>query len=549
MAEYLIRDRLRDLWHQIDEHHLSYLQADESPRKIEEKKRLEGFIKDYLSIAPHENKFFFQETGQVLRKSVEEKLDFSAYRATAAWTAIAAYAHNLLAQPWRLEFREVKMYSGFYKHNVECCLIGGDVLLQMMGYRPINSSIMILEGPVDPDRVANVSKDSIMALVECQIMGTVYGELVKSGSSCTWLDVLQYRENHIANCEQAINGLSYHLSQRKFQDQRRSIDCYDSCHVPYDQCSYIPQYYRYQPNITAPQFTGVHPYTMPPSQLQYPSGLVSPQQPIASVCPMYSANGVHYGYPHNGYPPPPPPLQHNYGCSVPTGQLIELDVPSNTKEHAFINNSHRRSSSEHLLEPKERYSRYSANLDSYAPSRSSKEDGWESWGYVYQTLENKKIANKENSCPPNSSDKKTLSLIDLEDAFKGFNVNDVCMNPSGIEKKTSQKPEIRRKGKVEPSVVMSTQTLGREPLRSSVDNYRTLRVKLNDKWECVACTYHNPCSLEVCEMCGKSKTVGNEAQPLTSGGRQCPKCTLVNKKGVIVCDACGTSLKDSPTYI
>lgn len=43
-VDYMVRDRigLRDLWAQIDHLHLNYLQADESPRKIDERKRLEG---------------------------------------------------------------------------------------------------------------------------------------------------------------------------------------------------------------------------------------------------------------------------------------------------------------------------------------------------------------------------------------------------------------------------------------------------------------------------------------------------------------------------
>lgn len=60
-------------------------------------------------MVPHERKFYFRETSEVLHRSVESKEDFSAYRATAAWTAIAAYAHNLLAQPWRKEFHEIKV--------------------------------------------------------------------------------------------------------------------------------------------------------------------------------------------------------------------------------------------------------------------------------------------------------------------------------------------------------------------------------------------------------------------------------------------------------
>lgn len=37
-------DRLRDLWLEIDQYHLNYLEADESPRKVDELRKLEGII-------------------------------------------------------------------------------------------------------------------------------------------------------------------------------------------------------------------------------------------------------------------------------------------------------------------------------------------------------------------------------------------------------------------------------------------------------------------------------------------------------------------------
>lgn len=60
-------------------------------------------------VAPHEKKFCYHETSHILHKSAEAMENFSGYGASAAWTAIAAYAHNLLAQSWRKEFREIKV--------------------------------------------------------------------------------------------------------------------------------------------------------------------------------------------------------------------------------------------------------------------------------------------------------------------------------------------------------------------------------------------------------------------------------------------------------
>lgn len=70
---------------------------------------LSGYIKEYLCLVPHDNKFSFRETADVLRRSATQKEDFSGYRAASAWNAIGMYAANLLAQPWRKEYREMKV--------------------------------------------------------------------------------------------------------------------------------------------------------------------------------------------------------------------------------------------------------------------------------------------------------------------------------------------------------------------------------------------------------------------------------------------------------
>ena len=57
----------------------------------------------------HGRKFIFPETAEILRCSVETKDNFSAYRASTAWNAIARYAANLVSQPWRKEFSVIKV--------------------------------------------------------------------------------------------------------------------------------------------------------------------------------------------------------------------------------------------------------------------------------------------------------------------------------------------------------------------------------------------------------------------------------------------------------
>lgn len=47
--------------------------------------------------------------------------------------------------------------------------MGAEAMFEAMGYKHAGDGILVLEGPVCPDRVAKVSQDSIVAFVECQV--------------------------------------------------------------------------------------------------------------------------------------------------------------------------------------------------------------------------------------------------------------------------------------------------------------------------------------------------------------------------------------------
>nr|XP_027201810.1 uncharacterized protein LOC113795787 [Dermatophagoides pteronyssinus] len=86
-------------------------------------------------------------------------------------------------------------------------------------------------------------------------------------------------------------------------------------------------------------------------------------------------------------------------------------------------------------------------------------------------------------------------------------------------------------------------------LSSEESCHQSSNEQCDDGWSCQSCTYVNDECVEICQMCHRSRTKGNESTPLITGGRQCNKCTLVNNKNDKFCTACGTSLADSPTYI
>lgn len=62
------------------------------------------------------------------------------------------------------------MYSGFYQHEIKSNLIDADKLFEAMGYKQFSNQILMLDGPICPDQVTNVSRDAMAAYVECQVI-------------------------------------------------------------------------------------------------------------------------------------------------------------------------------------------------------------------------------------------------------------------------------------------------------------------------------------------------------------------------------------------
>ncbi|XP_014253627.1 uncharacterized protein LOC106668936 isoform X2 [Cimex lectularius] len=500
------------MWHQnIDKLLLSYLEAEESPRKLEEKKKLEAQIKNYLSIVPHKDKFYFRETAQVLHRSVEEIEDFTAYQTTAAWSALVAYAHNLIVQPWRKEFREIKTYSGFYKHHIEASLIGGEIILELMGYQSNGSGSMRLNGPVNKEQIMKVSKDSFIALVECQIMRTIIENMIKSVGYCTWFDVLHYRETHICSPEEATKDLINIAQQYYYRDMYTK---YAPDHVG---CS---TNYRYSHPHVSP-----HSIYMQGAQPLYGTYLSQPLVPHFPIC---SPNGYYttcnYEISSNTKP---------YSCSVPTAKLIELE-PSPSSNSGL----HKRS----ISDVKDHGSRqHSSYEDSY--KHKSKDERCDlHWRY-----------NSNKSANSNFFKNNELSDV-TSNLLEPLSLNETSSKHNSSEPSCSKQEtyvSARKKAK-DYSVVDSSkasQPANTDKSKQSKDSTSAFHEETNDFWACYSCTYHNNINLTICEMCNKSRTQGNEIQPLISGGSQCPNCTLVNEKGLKNCKACNICLENSPTYI
>lgn len=197
--------RSEDLHRQILRRHLAYLNQEETPAKLEQRRNLESLISEFLCVVTHSAKFTFIEVANILNYSVEKNLNFSAYKAQSAFEALEKYATNLISHPWRKEYKTVKLYSGFYKHSVESQLIQGNSVFHLLGYQYTEDGVLYLDEPVDPDKVARVALDCLTAYVECQIMVQIC-EKVKS-FKCSWVEIHSIREDYVCGIDEAVRLL------------------------------------------------------------------------------------------------------------------------------------------------------------------------------------------------------------------------------------------------------------------------------------------------------------------------------------------------------
>lgn len=116
------------------------------------------------------------------------------------------------------------MYSGFYQHEIKNSLMDAERLFIAMGYKLLPNQTLVLDGPICPDQVTNVSRDALTAYVECQIMKQVNAELTTMGLATSWLEIFDFRECHIGDSSQSIKGLSQIIQSRHNHMLRKGME-------------------------------------------------------------------------------------------------------------------------------------------------------------------------------------------------------------------------------------------------------------------------------------------------------------------------------------
>lgn len=562
-------DRLRELWQKIGTLHLSYLELEESPQKLKQRNVLEGIIHEYLCLAPHNQKFMFRETADVLHRSASTKKDFSGYKGTLGWNAIAMYAANLVTQPWRNEYKQIKLYSGFYKHQIDSNLVGAEVIFEVMGYKHDGDGILAFEGPICPDRVISISQDCLIAYVECQILKTIWEE-VSQNFKTTWLDILEFRETHLCSLKQSIQALNYRLHERQFHQHTRSYSqgtdsftagprytnnthssstlstnhSFPPLHthssiasIPLaPQCIYGTN--GYYPNnfaTYAPVVSQHFPYHVP---FTYTQSLVKPMYHPANCFP-------------NGYtvPPPPPP----YACpTIPTGQLIEVDTP--TPHHYDTVDSPNSS-------PHRTHESYKIKNDKIGEKEEINSDTMASWDYVYRNLESQGYskdlgergdllspsleARKEKVSPIKDARKGRLS--GLENSISSINLSDkqkvTDMLPKYSKERIRHNSDVSKSNDMEIKLC-DTEVIHKKhivkPSQNGVVKSNTLSVR--DKP-----SNHSVLSSKTLDL-RKQKTLRSNEKlkskenvkhdEIASNKWQCSTCTFLNDPLNEICEMC-----------
>ncbi|XP_044746002.1 protein tamozhennic [Coccinella septempunctata] len=597
MDNFYQQDRLSELWNKIDQFHLTFLDIEESPEKIEIRNKLEDLIREYLCIASHKQKFSLSVTYEVLLRSAQALSDFSGYKAATGFNAIQLYAGNLLSQPWRKEYKQIRKYSGFYKHHVEANLVNGELLLEAMGYKPVALSTLILDGPIGPDRVITVSKDCLIAYVECQIMKAIWEEMTGSNINISWMEILEFRQTHLCSPEQSIKALKYAYQQKQFQDHIRNgpqgnMNLYNvplnysnnslSPLTNHEPPPMVPPHYLYGVNVngccqnpcmsyaqvTCPQHTAI----------SYPSQMIKPQ---------FSSSGYYYA---NG-----PMNQHaiyNHN-TVPIAQLIEVEPQNN---YDVVDRPGHSRSTQRLYNMGDMYANYNGvDLMGRDNRDSDKTDSqFEDWDYVYKKLEtqgyNKDLGERgdvlslgldgRTKMDSKSSDKKKKEKEPKKSKLSSFEIsmNNLTLSNKSkqntLDKTSKQRKTSDSKSQVDVSPASSYDNLSPNDKKQSakisklsvskskLDNAdKSVSTKQTPKplkkeekpktessdWHCKTCTFLNKSTRNICKMCSKSRC--NVEEEIEVGGPECENCTLVNTREAKVCQACGESLENSPTRV
>lgn len=531
------------------------------------------------------------------------KPDFSPIKAISAFEGIEKYATNILNFPWRHEFQTIYSFSGYFR-VIENTLFGVRPIFELLGFAfdASTSVFKLIEVPIDPDKVSKIALECLVAIGECKMMLSIYNLAKKDFPNLTWSDIHSIRTDNICNIEGALKLLN-DLKTTRLIDldlpdySMKKINKLDLLSPPngvsrplFDSCSsnnnhILPPPASYlESNLDSFEFID-----------SKSEELVSPISPQSTSSSFHTNRQPSSQLPQQPLPPPPSfmsvleparsptakaPMKENLPMpsSKIDSQSKNIDISSTTRAYNYDNSDNNADGK--YQSTKKTVEKDGKKNNSIDPDRLLAEI------HQFDQFNRKNGSSPTNSAPKSknafSVEKKPLKVAIGGDkgtsggngsgktivisAERGRTLNIINRYPKNAKQEVvpslNQEPEetfvatatINTTGPTTSTSATPLTSSSLAPLKVKVANLPSSVVKLNgpsfaSSWACKSCTYINQNGSEVCKMCHKSRSLGNESTPLVSGGRECSRCTLVNSKDDMFCNACNTSLADSPTYI
>lgn len=581
--------RYEELRRKTHQSHLAYLTMEDTPEKLEYRNKIQSLIAELLSLVPHTHKFIQPEIANCLNRSIIDLEDFSAYRAGLAFETIEKFATNVLNHPWRKEYLTVCPYSGYYKHVIEKQLLDANTIFYAMGYKDkCPSGVLQLESPVDPDKLAKVSLDCLVAHVECQMMVQVQDTLANKGIEVNFSEIYAARTRFVCGKDDLVRILAEAKTKMAQQISNLPLASPTSkvSRSSINQAEGRNGWSRSgEPGNSAPKQNGRYAVSSRSTDDQFSTGSFDLMHfPLTATAGNQSAAS---SFPHTAQVPSSPVYMSPYSPTNPSPPVFNYPIAPPPAMFAgegpfadsrTLSRAPAPTAANYGSQPP-RTRQFADNL-THSLNRASLKNSTALPGLDAGTLPKPTRLVSRNAIPAapfdRGSSQRTVSSDSREEAYSGrsalANNADVQKNPTasgrplgaqaqnhfvnGKELKTPPaSPANPTMERAKTEFAFADEVDGLSPHLSSVNLRLPLASNHNDsiaqgqRWSCTSCTYLNGGDAEVCEMCSRSKEKGCEGQPLVSGGKECPRCTLVNYREKQFCSACGSSLADSPTYI
>ncbi|KPL94025.1 hypothetical protein QR98_0000880 [Sarcoptes scabiei] len=196
--------RFENLRLQINELHLSYINRSDAIMKLKLRTKIDLLLRDYLAMILHQDKFQYREILNCLESSIKKK-DFEPSMVMKGFEAIETYATNLLNYPWRHEYHKIYAFNGFFHRFIKCSMMNYDKIFSLMGYIYHSSTDVykLIEIPIDPDKMIQISLECLISIAEIRLMMEVKSKY----PNVSWTKILLLRMEHICSAENLIEIL------------------------------------------------------------------------------------------------------------------------------------------------------------------------------------------------------------------------------------------------------------------------------------------------------------------------------------------------------